>query len=294
MKTPPAFFVSLIFSLALCQGAEAQVTSNVLERVLNVRVGKGTSHEGKATAFTLDLDGREYLITAKHVVKELKSDDQIEVFSDDKWLPIQVKIFRCEDPIDIAVLIPPYQLTVNFPLSFGNTFFFGQEAYFVGFPYGMQSSAQGINGPYPLPIIRRGAFAGRVAESPAKKAIQLLLDGFNNPGFSGSPVVYREPNQGEVVMNVAAVISGFKPDISTVMKEHNIRSKESASPAAKAEPWRIIQRANGSWFELVDSDKHVVLNTAIVSAYEISPAIDLIRQHPIGPEAKDLPNNRPK
>jgi len=55
----------------------------------------------------------------------------------DAWKPLNVKIFRCEDPIDIAVLIPPHQLTVNFDLPFDKgSFFYGQDAYFLGFPYG--------------------------------------------------------------------------------------------------------------------------------------------------------------
>jgi hypothetical protein len=55
----------------------------------------------------------------------------------------------------------------------------------------------------------------------------------------------------------------------------------------------IQKRANGTYFEYVVSDTSVSLNTGIVQGYEIAPAIDLIRQHPIGPEAKVLPGNQP-
>jgi hypothetical protein len=83
--------------------ALSQVTANVFERVLNVRVNAGTDHEGTATAFTIDVDGREYLITAKNVVQGLRDCDKIDVFMNDPWAPLDVKIFRCADPIDIAV-----------------------------------------------------------------------------------------------------------------------------------------------------------------------------------------------
>ena len=126
---------------------DGQVTSNVLQRVLNVRVNAGTDHEGTATAFTIDVDGREYLVTAKHVVKGLKDKDKIDIFINDGWSPLAVDILRCEDPVDIAVLIPPRQLTVNFDLPFENgRFRFGQDAYLLGFPYGI-SSGSAANGP---------------------------------------------------------------------------------------------------------------------------------------------------
>ena len=88
---------------------QAQVTSNVFERVLNLRVNPGTDHDQTATAFTLDVDGKEYLITAKHVVSALKDDDTVFVFMNNDWSPLRVKILRCADPVDIAVLVPPRQ-----------------------------------------------------------------------------------------------------------------------------------------------------------------------------------------
>jgi hypothetical protein len=131
--------------------ALSQVTANVFERVLNVRVNAGTDQEGTATAFTIDVDGREYLITAKHVFQRLRDSDKIDVFMNDPWAPLDVNIFRCADPIDIAALVPPHQLTVNFELPFNNAnYFFGQDAYFLGFPYGIQMPVHGANGPYPL------------------------------------------------------------------------------------------------------------------------------------------------
>jgi hypothetical protein len=270
------------------------VTSNVFERVLNVRVNGDTKHEGIATAFTIDVDGREYLITAKHVVQGLKDKDKIDVYMNDGWSPLAVDIFRCEDPVDIAVLIPPHQLTVGFDLPFEKeTFFVGQDAYFLGFPYGIQSPAHGINGPYPMALVKRGTISGIVPINLEKKVGLVLLDGYNNPGFSGGPIVFRDLNQGGVVFDLMGVISGFKPEVVPVMKEHDIASPADAGSAAKAQPWKIKKRSDGTYFEYVENDTYVALNTGIVLGYGIDPAIALIRQHPTGPEVKDLPNNTP-
>jgi len=278
---------------ALTAVGQGQVTSNVLERVLNVRVNAGTDNEGTATAFTIDVDGREYLITAKHVVKGLKDEDNIDVFMRGDWSSLKVKIFRCDDPIDIAVLIPPHQLTVNFPLSSEGSFQFGQDAYFLGFPLGIQSPSQGANGPYPLALIKRGTISGIIPIDVQKKAEMLLLDGYNNPGFSGGPIVFRDFAESGYVMKVTGVVSGFIPEVVPSMNEHDIASPASAGAAAKSEPWRIRQRKNGTYFEYVNNGSFVALNTGIVQGYVIGPAIDLIHEHPIGPEVKDLPGNNP-
>lgn len=293
MKYFVGFFLPLLVMLAPLR-TDAQVTSNILQRVLNVRVNAGTDHEATATAFTIDVDGREYLITARHVVQDLKNEDNIEIFMNDRWSSLRVKIFRCEGPIDIAILVPPHQLTVNSDLPFdAGVFFFGQDAYFLGFPYGLQSSVKGLNGPYPIAIIKRGTISGNFAIDANGNAISILLDGYNNPGFSGGPIVYRDMNQSGVVMKLAGVVSGFIPEEVPVMKQHDIRSPADAGAVAKAQPWRVHRRADGTYFEYVDNGTYVALNTGIVEGFLIKPAIDLIRQHPIGPEAKDLPGNQP-
>ena len=78
--------------------AEAQVTSNVYQRVLMVRVNAGTADESFATAFTIDVDGREYLITAKHVAQKLRDEDKIDIFTNHGWSSLTLKILRCEIP----------------------------------------------------------------------------------------------------------------------------------------------------------------------------------------------------
>ena len=94
-------------------------------------------------------------------------------------------------------------------------------------------------------------------------------------------------------MKVVGVVSGFIPEVVPSMKEHDIASPANAGTVAKSERWRIQQRKNKTWFEYVDDGSFVALNTGIVQGYVIAPAIDLIRQHPIGPEVKNLSSNNP-
>lgn len=266
-----------------------QMTTNVLGRVLEVRVNPNTPHDATATAFTIDVDGREYLITAKHVVAGLKDRDQIDIYKNDNWLPITVTIFRCDEPVDIAVLVPPQQLTVNFDLPFDNlNFQMGQEAYFLGFPYGFNQTSSGVNGPYPFAMVKRGTISAMLPIDRAKSVTMILLDGYNNPGFSGGPIVYRDFSQSGYVMKVAGVVSGFIPEVVPVLEKHPLRSRDEASEASKEQPWRVQQNKDGSWFEYLETGKYAPLNTGIVQGYWIQPAIDLIRKHPVGPEVKSL------
>jgi hypothetical protein len=228
-------------------------------------------------------------ITAKHVVAGLKDDDRIDIYQNNGWTSLAVKILRCEDPIDIAILVPPFQLTVNFELSFDRTnFFWGQDAFFLGFPYGLQSPGAGVNGQYPLPLIKRGTISATLPVDSSKKAVLVLLDGYNNPGFSGGPIVYRDLNQNALVLKLIGVISGFIPEVVPAMEQHVIESPASAGEIAKGQPWRIRRKPDGSYFELVDNGTFVPLNTGIVQVYVIDPAIDLIRKHPMGPVTKNL------
>lgn len=259
----------------------AQVTSNVLMRVLEIRVGGTTGITG--TAFTLDVDGHEYLITAKHVVENLKVKDLIEIgVRTDQWDRIDVTVYRCDGDADIAVLIPPRQLTVNHPLEpiSDDQVFVGQDMYFVGFPFGASSFAitafaHRLNGEYLVPIIKKGVYSGKFEEKD--KAPVILLDGYNNHGFSGAPIVYRNLNRpNEVTQYIFGVVSGFVPELAPVVEPDRIKEGEDIS---KVESWRL-----NSGKILRDTGQFVPLNGGVVRGYSIKYAIDLIRQHPDGPK----------
>ena len=163
---------------------QAQVTSNVLERVLMLQVGSKTG-----TAFTIDVDGRQYLITAKHMVEGLRHEDTIRIRKGGAWSPLRVTIFRCDDPVDIAVLVTQAQLTGDFPLEpTSEGLAVGADAFFVGFPYGWVPSLQ-LSGGYPIGLAKK-ATVSAFDPLPDHKGMRIILDGYNNPGFSGSPVVF--------------------------------------------------------------------------------------------------------
>jgi hypothetical protein len=66
------------------------------------------------TAFPIEVDGRPYLITAKPVVSGLPdaANRTIDILKKKGWSPLRVTVFKCAEPVDIAVVIPPKQIPV--------------------------------------------------------------------------------------------------------------------------------------------------------------------------------------
>jgi Trypsin-like peptidase domain len=260
-------------------GAKSQaqvVPGNVSSWVLMIRVG-----DQVGTAFTMDVDGRRYLVTAKHMVNNLKDEGSIDIFARGQWSGMNVKVFSCDPPIDIAVLIPRELLTHASPLETGGSVFISQDAYFLGFPFGSSVPAEdinGLNGPYPLAFFKKGIVSAVVRENGVTK---ILLDGYNNPGFSGGPIVFHDWGQPGYMFRLLGVISGFCPDLVHVTTPEKIKPGQDIS---HVDQWRIVKLKNGQTVELKDTEEEVPLNSGIVLGYGIEHAEALIRKHPIGPK----------
>lgn len=254
------------------KSAIAQITSNVFLRVLKIRVGNDVG-----TAFTLDVDQRQYVVTAKHIVGDLPLDTSIDIYTSGAWNAEHVKAFHAAKGIDVSVLVPDRLLTVTFPLEPKQAgVYFGEDAYFLGFPYGFDSGVNFDNG-HPIPSVKKGLYMTQFKEGNAS---QIYLDGYNNPGFSGAPIVYRDLSKSNVVFNVAGVVSGFRGELSPVL---NGRAPFPGEDVTKLDPSRVATLGDGRKLVLTETGQWVTLNTGIVIGYSIEHALELIRAHPIGP-----------
>jgi len=267
------------FLVAFTALVGAQVTSNVIYRVFLI---KGPAEAG--SAFTIEVDGRQYLVTAKHVVKGMKEDDVIQIRRNDQWSSLAVKVFRCDDPADIAVLAPPSQLSTAFPLHPSlSGIMLGADTYFLGFPYAITTGST-LPGGYPMPLTKRATLSGLSQLVPGKGSL-MILDGYNNPGFSGSPVVFRDTTNGEVAFKVGGVVVSFLPEAGPVLKTEEI-APEQVTEEDRRES-RILQYRGKVYRVTQETADFVRLNTGIAFAHDIRFAVDLIRQHPIGPKVAD-------
>lgn len=221
------------------------LTFNVYDRVFEVRWNGATG-----TAFTSDIGGRQYLISAKHVFDGLKNSDQIELFLDSRWKEVGVTIIgQSSGDSDVIVLTPSHPIGANHPLALSKGgVILGQDVFFVGFPFGLHSTVIASDGELHLPLVKKACLSG-CHENSGNRV--WLLDGFNNPGFSGGPVIAVNQPAKEAVFGI---ISGYRFSEELV----HIQGKQT--------------------------DASVRANTGIIYAYSAAMAIDLIEKNPTGIE----------
>ena len=183
------------------------ITSNVIQRVFHLRM---QPEGGSFTGFTLDINGRQYLCTAKHCLKGVEHPENLYAYHEEEWKVFGVKLVDWgSNDADICVLAPDIRLSPPLPLSVASTTTYGQEVYFLGFPYGMQFDTD-INNGFPVPFVKRATLSA-YSKFPNGQNI-LYLDGHNNLGFSGAPVVFVKKNNKESQFHVASIVSSYIPE----------------------------------------------------------------------------------
>lgn len=217
------------------------ITSNVIHRIFRIRYDNN-----EATAFTIEYEKKEYLVTAKHLVENITDSANMELFSNGAWIQLMVKLIgHSAGGTDISVLATDKLLTPpGLPLPPTHEgLIYGQDVYFLGFPYGFLGKYSFGPEGYPLPFVKKATLS--FLDNPT-----LLLDGHNNPGFSGGPVVFVKSGTNE--FRVGAVISGYKA-IETPIFENGKKSNLTYQ-----------------------------YNTGIIVSFEINLAIELIKANSIG------------
>jgi hypothetical protein len=198
-------------SLVFASHAQDAVPGEILQRTLLISTGKLYG-----TAFKIDHQGQVYLVTARHMVEGLPtSNATIKVWTTNKWEDLQTvkTFFPTSDEVDIAVLetaekIPkPYEITTD---DTGGGVTMGQQVWFLGYPY--QIATQWMNGTI-APFIKRGTMSAIDARN--KNAVIIYIDGFNNPGFSGGPIVYWDFKKH--AYGILAVVKGYKEDTAKII-----------------------------------------------------------------------------
>lgn len=175
------------------------ITSNIVHRVFRIRYGGS-----EATAFTIDVDQRQYIVTAKHAVTGLTDGNDVDFFAHGAWKSEQVRLVgHALEDRDVSVFAVNRILTPDsLPMPATSVgVIYGQDVFFLGFPYGYTGKYTLTEDGYPLPFVKK-ATVSLLDEGT------FLLDGHNNPGFSGGPVVFTQPGKNDY--SVFAVISAYK------------------------------------------------------------------------------------
>jgi S1-C subfamily serine protease len=178
------------------------VPSDILYRTFFIKAEK------YGTAFTVDVDGQEYLITAKHLLDESKDQLSIQLFRNEKWHTLLATVIgHSRGEVDVSVLrledrLTNQQFLVN-PTIAGLAL--GQDAYFTGFPYQMWNNVGSLIGGLPCAFVKKGTISSFQLSDPQI----IFVDAINNEGFSGGPLFFYPPANPRMLC-IAGVVSKFK------------------------------------------------------------------------------------
>jgi hypothetical protein len=183
--------------------AQNMVPANILTRVFCLRVGSDV-----ASSFTIEVNDRQYLITARHALKSLGSGSRVQVLQEQegKWRDVTVRAIPVEpETVDISVLALDEQLSDILPvdLSGEKDSYLSEAVFFVGFPYRLSIAGHNVNRGFPIPLVKHGI----IAAISGPRGDPFLVDAINNPGFSGGPVVRTRNTKKPAIIGV---VSAFK------------------------------------------------------------------------------------
>lgn len=264
--------ILLAFLTFETSGQSAQPTSNVLTRVFMV-----ASQYFSGTIFSIDVDAREYWITAKHILTgatqppwgsitdKSASLNILESGAEgEQWLKVSFSVIDPGKDVDIVVLVAPNLLQQSPLPSVATTsgrVQLGSDCEYLGFPLGHKWRASfGSGNSIWMPFVKHCTVSTLLDFANDKKI--WFLDGVVNKGFSGGPVVYKTGLDQQIF----AVVSGFwtePPD-----------PKVLSSDAPESSPDKGAQSV---------SKATIYQNPGFILAYDISYAIDAIKKNPIGP-----------
>ena len=181
------------------------VTNNILQRTFRIIHGKSA-----ATAFTIENKGIQYIVTARHLFKEIQNGSliTISILRNQEYIDYSARVMFHQNPnIDCAVLITsPYtdvteRYTIECTLH-GITL--GQDVYFLGYPFEYDEVLKCLpQTTTPVPFVKKACLSGISEEYGT-----FFLDGINNPGFSGGPVCYNDPQTKS--LKVAGLINCYR------------------------------------------------------------------------------------
>ena len=177
------------------------VNNRILQRTFRIRCGRITG-----TCFTVDVERQRYLVTARHIAGAVNHQAVVEIAHEGTWKHLPVRLVgHGEGEIDISVLAPQQLFGGSAPLTIPAPMTLAEDVYFLGFPFDMSLDVGNLNADFPLPFVKKATL------SAFTDVGQVLLDGHNNPGFSGGPVVDSSGDR------VIGVVSGYRYDRQNVL-----------------------------------------------------------------------------
>lgn len=177
---------------------------NALSRTFHIKCGARSG-----SCFAVDVDGRQYVVTATHLLKALKEGAVVDILHGGKWKPLNVQVVG-EGPAQVDVTVLALKFRIALPelgiVPSLDGLELGQDVFCLGFPRadwrGPAEQAQR----FPTPFVSKVTVAALPDGMSAVRTVYLA--GRAGAGFSGGPVMFQGAESGEA--KVAAVLSTFE------------------------------------------------------------------------------------
>lgn len=266
------WMIVCMFSQAL-RAQSSPPTFNVITRITMVE-----SSYFRGSAFSIDVDQREYWITAKHILTGAEHPPYGSVAANsfelrvldpggegERWLPVKFLVIDPGKDIDIVALASPTPLLKD-PLPSAKVgsqgVLFGGDCEFLGFPYGGGWRATWDTGATSwMPFVKHCTVSSMVSGDPKI----WVLDGINNVGFSGGPVINRTGADQQIF----AVVSCYR------LEPVEVVSSGTANKTTKRKP---PNRKSAAQHKAT-----VSVNSGFIIAYDLASTIEAIHNKAVGP-----------
>ena len=194
--------LTVILNHHLLVKGHLMVSHHALQSTYMIAFGNGTG-----TCFTIEVEGSQYLISAEHVVPIDSGPVTVGILREEGFVDVLCDYVGSDKAVaDVIVLKPRVRLPSPTSLiaSCKHTFL-SQDVYFLGFPYGLSDNSFAINNGFPIPLVKKACISMMQLGNADSK--YLILDGHNNPGFSGGPVVWNTPAYSDDIGHVFRLMS---------------------------------------------------------------------------------------
>jgi S1-C subfamily serine protease len=188
------------------------VTVQCHERTVRVNVPGGSFGSG----VLIDVRDKQWLVTARHVIQDVDPGD-IELVRREGKVKVRLqRVPELKPKADVAIFQLDQRLvSESLPVHLTDVgLVLGQDAYLLGFPLGIgvSMSDEGF-----YPFVKRATVSTNITQDGVKI---WLVDGINNEGMSGGPVVFCKV--GTTDWHVLGVMAGhLREEIS--IKESDLK-----------------------------------------------------------------------
>jgi hypothetical protein len=199
------------------------IITNILDRVFRILHNNKT-----ASSYTIEKGDQQYLVTASHVFKDTDNVNELKIYHDKGWKKIPVKVaFNSLGLGDTIVFKLEKDISPRHKIEYGmgNVILYS-KAYFLGFPFGMAiSDSKVLFNKFPRPFVKSGIISN--TDSSKHGLVTIYLDGHNNEGFSGGPVIWvypNDPNRLKIIGTVSGYLREATTNTDTLDKIENQRA----------------------------------------------------------------------